>query len=173
MVTSGSENHVTLKPRFTSSGRLSNAMACTIGGPMHRIDAIDQWNGHRSKSAKCTRLNCLQGRETVHKVTDCCRARRTVRQKGSSNLRSFCWGLMAGLNKPSRRHRPPKVFQTIFTPPELIESRTLRKLLIPYSPKETFRHRIARTSGALPFDHVNESFFINGGGSCRNVEFRG
>ncbi len=49
----------------------------------------------------------------------------------------------------------------------------LRPLFNPYSPKETFRHRIARTSGALPFDHVNESFFINGGGSCRNVESRG
>jgi len=135
VVTSGPENHVTLNSRFTISGRQSNAMACTIGGPMHRIDAIDQWKGHRSKSAKCTRLNGLQVRETVHKVTDCCRVRRSVRQKGSSNLRSFCWGLMAGLNKPSRRQRLPRFFQTIFTPPGLIESRTFTKAAHSLFPK--------------------------------------
>ena len=139
MVTSGLERHVTLNSRFTITGRQSSAMACAIGGQMHRIDAIDQWKGHRSNTAKCTRLNGLQVRETVHKVTDCCKARRTVSQKGSWNLRSSCSGLMAGLNKTGCRPRPERILQTIFPPSGIIENTRSTKSLKLQLDKETFR----------------------------------
>jgi hypothetical protein len=173
VVTSGSECHVTLNPPFTISDRRSSAMACTTGGPMHRIDAIDRRRGHRSRTAKCTRLIGLQERETVHKLTDCCRVRRRVRQKGSSNLRSFCCGLMVGLNKTGCRPHPERILQTIFALRGIIENRRSTKSLNPHPTRRRLDNRIARTFGALPFDHVNESFFINGGGSCRNVESHG
>lgn len=139
VVTSGPENHVTLNPLFTISDRGSSAMECTTGGPIHRIDTIDRRRGHRSRTAKCTRLNGLQERETVHKFTDCCRVRRRVCQKGSSNLRSFCCGLMVGLNKTGCRPHPDRILQTIFALSGITENRRSTKSLNPHSDKETSR----------------------------------